>query len=58
MEARDERTALMNEILAGIRMLKFMAWERSFQKKVLDVRKNELSWQRSVISLHQPPPGS
>ncbi|WVR08055.1 hypothetical protein IAU60_005101 [Kwoniella sp. DSM 27419] len=39
------RTALMNEILQGIRMLKFMAWERSFEKRIQEVRKNELSWQ-------------
>ncbi|KAH9947499.1 multidrug resistance-associated ABC transporter [Amylocystis lapponica] len=31
MKARDERVGLMNEILGGIRMLKFMAWERSFE---------------------------
>lgn len=62
MKARDKRTGLMNEILQGIRMLKyvpvvrlhparpthghrFMAWERSFQKRVNDIRKDELHWQ-------------
>ncbi|EIN08192.1 multidrug resistance-associated ABC transporter [Punctularia strigosozonata HHB-11173 SS5] len=46
MSARDERVALMNEILGAIRMLKFMAWERSFEKRVLEVRDKELRWQR------------
>ncbi|KZV87123.1 multidrug resistance-associated ABC transporter [Exidia glandulosa HHB12029] len=46
MKTRDERVALMNEILGGIRMLKFMAWERSFEKKVMVVRDKELKYQR------------
>ncbi|KAJ8520309.1 hypothetical protein ONZ45_g2846 [Pleurotus djamor] len=46
MKARDERVALMNEILGGIRMLKFMAWERSFEAKVLKVREKELKYQK------------
>ncbi|EDR07940.1 multidrug resistance-associated ABC transporter [Laccaria bicolor S238N-H82] len=46
MKARDERVALMNEILGGIRMLKFMAWERSFEARVLKVRDKELKYQK------------
>ncbi|KAJ7126233.1 P-loop containing nucleoside triphosphate hydrolase protein [Mycena epipterygia] len=46
MKARDERVALMNEILGGIRMLKFMAWERSFEARVIKVREKELKFQR------------
>lgn len=46
MKARDERTALMNETLQGIRMLKFMAWERSFEAKIMEIRRKELSWQK------------
>ncbi|EMD35632.1 hypothetical protein CERSUDRAFT_85569 [Gelatoporia subvermispora B] len=46
MKARDERVALMNEILGGIRMLKFMAWERSFEKRVLKIRDRELKFQK------------
>ncbi|KAJ7640732.1 multidrug resistance-associated ABC transporter [Mycena polygramma] len=46
MKARDERVALMNEILGGIRMLKFMAWERSFEKRVIKVREKELKFQK------------
>ncbi|PIL23137.1 ATP-binding cassette transporter [Ganoderma sinense ZZ0214-1] len=46
MKARDERVSLMNEILDGIRMLKFMAWERSFEKRVMKVRERELKYQK------------
>ncbi|KAF9234929.1 hypothetical protein BU15DRAFT_78554 [Melanogaster broomeanus] len=46
MKARDERVALMNEILGAIRMLKFMAWERSFEKRVLKIREKELRFQK------------
>ncbi|KAF8842919.1 P-loop containing nucleoside triphosphate hydrolase protein [Paxillus ammoniavirescens] len=46
MKARDERVALMNEILGAIRMLKFMAWERNFENKVLKIREKELRYQK------------
>ncbi|TFK68805.1 multidrug resistance-associated ABC transporter [Pluteus cervinus] len=46
MKARDERVALMNEVLGGIRMLKFMAWERSFEARILKVREKELKYQK------------
>ncbi|KAF5389660.1 hypothetical protein D9757_004116 [Collybiopsis confluens] len=46
MKSRDERIALMNEILGGIRMLKFMAWERSFEARVMKIREKELRYQR------------
>lgn len=45
MKSRDQRTALMNEVLQGIRMLKFMAWERSFERKIKTIRDRELHWQ-------------
>ncbi|KAJ7916834.1 ABC transporter transmembrane region-domain-containing protein [Mycena leptocephala] len=46
MKARDERVALMNEVLGGIRMLKLMAWERSFEARIMKVRAKELKYQR------------
>ncbi|EJU00344.1 multidrug resistance-associated ABC transporter [Dacryopinax primogenitus] len=46
MKARDERVALMNELLGAIRMVKFMAWERASEKRVLAVRAKELRFQR------------
>lgn len=38
----DSRVKMMNEILAGIRIIKFYAWERPFSKEVGEIRKNEL----------------
>ncbi|KAF8609600.1 multidrug resistance-associated ABC transporter [Ceratobasidium sp. AG-I] len=46
MKARDERVALMNELLGGMRMLKFMAWERSFEARVMKIRGKELMYQK------------
>ncbi|EPQ52410.1 hypothetical protein GLOTRDRAFT_26339, partial [Gloeophyllum trabeum ATCC 11539] len=46
MKTRDERVALMNEILGAIRMLKFMAWERSFEERVMKIRAKELKYQK------------
>ncbi|KAG2008576.1 ATP-binding cassette transporter [Coprinopsis cinerea AmutBmut pab1-1] len=44
--ARDERVTLTNEILGAIRTLKFMAWERHFEKRVLSIRERELMYQK------------
>ncbi|KDQ21679.1 hypothetical protein BOTBODRAFT_26106 [Botryobasidium botryosum FD-172 SS1] len=46
MKSRDERVSLMNEILGGMRMLKFMAWERNFEARVLKIRDRELYFQK------------
>ncbi|KAJ7737145.1 multidrug resistance-associated ABC transporter [Mycena maculata] len=51
MEARDERVALMNEVLGGIRMLKFMAWERSFEARIMAIRVRELKFQRQNYTI-------
>ncbi|KAF9080570.1 hypothetical protein BGX23_001955 [Mortierella sp. AD031] len=40
--ARDDRVTLMGELIAGIRMIKFFAWELSFSEKVLKAREFEL----------------
>ncbi len=39
----DERVKLMSQILNGIRILKFYAWENAFSKLVLKVRTKELA---------------
>jgi ABC-type multidrug transport system fused ATPase/permease subunit len=39
----DMRVKMMNEILAGIRIIKFYAWERPFGKEVGGLRGNELA---------------
>ncbi|GAA5817685.1 hypothetical protein MFLAVUS_011236 [Mucor flavus] len=42
MEARDRRVSLMNEVLQGIRQIKFFAWEPNWEKRVLEARNEEL----------------
>ncbi|KAG0293961.1 hypothetical protein BGZ96_002011 [Linnemannia gamsii] len=42
METRDRRVGLMSELLQGIRMIKFFAWEKKIQTKIMEVRDQEL----------------
>ncbi|ORZ17379.1 P-loop containing nucleoside triphosphate hydrolase protein [Absidia repens] len=47
MEARDKRVNLMNEVLQGIRQIKFFAWEANWEKRVMAARKIELKHLRT-----------
>lgn len=40
------RLGLLSEILAGIRVIKFHAWEDSFEKRVLAIREKEINLMR------------
>jgi ABC-type multidrug transport system fused ATPase/permease subunit len=42
LEATDARIAIMNEILQGIRIVKYFAWEKHFAAKIEVARKKEL----------------
>ncbi|XP_037660285.1 canalicular multispecific organic anion transporter 1 isoform X1 [Choloepus didactylus] len=42
MKNKDKRLKIMNEILSGIKILKYFAWEPSFRGQVHDLRKKEL----------------
>jgi ABC-type multidrug transport system fused ATPase/permease subunit len=42
MEQRDRKLAVINEALGGIRQIKFSALERQWQKRIMDVREDEL----------------
>ncbi|MGZ3695601.1 MAG: ABC transporter transmembrane domain-containing protein, partial [Bdellovibrionota bacterium] len=42
MKFRDQRVTLMSQVLNGIRVVKFFAWEKSVLKEVGEARKNEL----------------
>lgn len=42
MKFTDGRIKLMNEILGGIKILKFYAWEKAFKDRVLEQRESEL----------------
>ncbi|XP_059160756.1 multidrug resistance-associated protein 1-like [Physella acuta] len=43
MKLKDKRMKLMTEILSGIKVLKLYAWEGSFEKKVEEIRRQELT---------------
>ncbi|XP_003727446.1 multidrug resistance-associated protein 7 [Strongylocentrotus purpuratus] len=43
MKQKDGRVKIMNEVLNGIRVIKFYAWERHFKKQIDDLRQDELS---------------
>lgn len=42
MEARDRRVSLMNEVLLGIRQIKFFAWETKWEERIMEARNIEL----------------
>ncbi|XP_067681975.1 ATP-binding cassette sub-family C member 10-like [Haliotis asinina] len=42
MEQKDARVKLMNEILYGIRVVKFYSWEEHFLKRIQTIRDGEL----------------
>ncbi|KAI0232456.1 Multidrug resistance-associated protein 1 [Lamellibrachia satsuma] len=48
MKINDSRMRLTNEILNGMKVLKFYAWETLFQKKLLQIRKKELTLLRKI----------
>jgi ATP-binding cassette subfamily C (CFTR/MRP) protein 10 len=42
MTAKDKRVRLMNELLSGIRVVKFYAWEKHFRCRIEQLRADEL----------------
>jgi ABC-type multidrug transport system fused ATPase/permease subunit len=48
MKHRDNRVTLMSQILNGIRVVKFYAWEKSVEKEVQDIRTLELHSRRKL----------
>ncbi|KAL0086848.1 P-loop containing nucleoside triphosphate hydrolase protein [Phycomyces blakesleeanus] len=49
MESRDKRVGLMNEVLQGIRQIKFFAWESNWEKRIMEARNIELGHLRDVF---------
>lgn len=49
MELRDERVTLMSQILQGIRVVKFHAWERSVRSEVSSVRHREVGTKVRIV---------
>jgi ATP-binding cassette, subfamily C (CFTR/MRP), member 1 len=52
MSVKDERVKSISEILAGIKVIKFYAWEPSFQQSIDETRNKELSYLRGVAVLN------
>ncbi|KAI9320842.1 hypothetical protein BX666DRAFT_2119002 [Dichotomocladium elegans] len=48
MEARDKRVSLMNEVLQGIRQIKFFASEKDWEKRIMASREVELGFLRTA----------
>ncbi|KAI8388117.1 P-loop containing nucleoside triphosphate hydrolase protein [Radiomyces spectabilis] len=42
MSARDKRVSLMNEALQGVRQIKFFAWEKKWENRIMKSRATEL----------------
>ncbi|CAO3640951.1 unnamed protein product [Mucor hiemalis] len=51
MTSRDKRVSLMNEVLQGIRQIKFFAWEKNWTERITNAREVELGHMRVVYSL-------
>jgi ABC-type multidrug transport system fused ATPase/permease subunit len=50
METRDERVSLMSQILNGVRVMKYYAWEDGVRREISDVRQRELATKYKVVS--------
>ena len=48
MKTKDERVKFTNEVLGGIKVLKFYAWEPSFENKLLQLRNTEVKILRKM----------
>ncbi|KAJ5069267.1 multidrug-resistance like protein 1 isoform i [Anaeramoeba ignava] len=51
MVQTDSRIKIINELLQGIRVIKFYAWEKIFKKKILDLRDKEISILKKILIL-------
>lgn len=45
-EHRDQRVSLMSQLLSGIRIIKYFAWEKDMQREIADVRALEIAARR------------
>jgi ATP-binding cassette, subfamily C (CFTR/MRP), member 1 len=51
MKISDERVKLSSEMLAGIRVVKFLSWEARFVERILKVRTDEMVWVSKELHL-------
>jgi ATP-binding cassette subfamily C (CFTR/MRP) protein 1 len=52
LEWTDKRIKLLNEILQGVRVLKFFAWEESYSNRIENLRTEEMERIRSQGFAH------
>ncbi|XP_074603021.1 multidrug resistance-associated protein 1-like [Brevipalpus obovatus] len=52
MRKKDERIKFLNEIINGIRIIKYYAWEGSFMDKIGKLREEELQHLRNILYLN------
>ncbi len=45
----DKRAKLLQELLGGIKVMKFFAWEMPFLQRIADYRRKEMSFIRSIL---------
>ena len=48
LKTNDERIKLINEVLSGIKILKFYGWEKRFEQKIGDERKKQVNFNRII----------
>ena len=46
----DKRAKLLQELLGGMKVIKFFAWEEPFLKRIADYRKNEIGFASFIIN--------
>jgi ABC-type multidrug transport system fused ATPase/permease subunit len=46
---RDERIKLSNEVLAGMKVIKLQAWEKEYQRKIEEIRNEELALMKKYV---------
>ena len=51
MKISDDRVKLSSEMLAGIRVVKFLSWEARFVERILKVRQEEMGWVKKELHL-------
>ena len=51
MRTTDARVKLMNEVLTGIRVIKYYCWEKPFKGKIHDIRHQELKYHQQMTWL-------
>ncbi|KAI0303610.1 ABC transporter [Multifurca ochricompacta] len=51
MEWTDKRAKLLQELLGGMKLIKFFAWEDPFLKRIAGYRKREMSYVRQMLMI-------